>query len=333
MQILNLNSFLILLLSVSLTLTSCTTMDNGYDDSEEISQSTDDEFGEDEFDDGDEPTPKTSTAKQDIEEDTAEELQDNAPEEKVEQQQEEPSVAENSEPEIVEDLTPESAPAAAPSSRVSFEPTNITNIQFFANRQGGAVVIEGDGDLTYTTRMNPETKQFVLELPNANLSKDLTRPYIMKDFQGAFKGINAYQAEGGTVARVVVQLNQAFQPTVQREGSSIVVIPSGVALSRKGKNKFNPYSRPKGKVLKDGSENILGARTLDEYLIGNNQFYGRRISIQLRDADVRDVINFIAEESGANIVMSDDVNGRITLKLRQIPWDQALVVLPIKLKS
>ena len=42
---------------------------------------------------------------------------------------------------------------------------------------------------------------------------------------------------------------------------------------------------------------------------------------------MRDVINFLAEESGANIVMSDDVTGKISLKLRKIPWDQALVTV------
>ncbi|MGZ3722791.1 MAG: type IV pilus secretin PilQ, partial [Bdellovibrionales bacterium] len=75
---------------------------------------------------------------------------------------------------------------------------------------------------------------------------------------------------------------------------------------------------------KDGP---LQARTLDEFLTGNQRFYGRQISLQVKDADIRDVVNFLAEESGANVVMSDDVAGKISLKLRRIPWDQALVTV------
>ena len=62
-------------------------------------------------------------------------------------------------------------------------------------------------------------------------------------------------------------------------------------------------------------------------MTGNQQFYGRPISFQAKDADVRDVVNFLSEESGANVVMSDDVNGKISIKLRKIPWDQALVMV------
>ncbi len=62
-------------------------------------------------------------------------------------------------------------------------------------------------------------------------------------------------------------------------------------------------------------------------MTGNQNFFGRNISLQVKDADVRDVVNFLAEESGANIVMSDDVTGKISLKLRRIPWDQALVTV------
>src|SRR6185437_5472725 len=61
-------------------------------------------------------------------------------------------------------------------------------------------------------------------------------------------------------------------------------------------------------------DKILGARTLDEFLTGNNKFFGRPISIETNDADIRDVINFIADESGVNIVVSDDVQGKISLK-------------------
>jgi len=71
----------------------------------------------------------------------------------------------------------------------------------------------------------------------------------------------------------------------------------------------------------------LNSKTLDEFLMGDTKFYGKKISIEILDGSIRDVINFISEESGVNLVLSDEITGKISVKLRQIPWDQALVVI------
>jgi type IV pilus assembly protein PilQ len=76
-----------------------------------------------------------------------------------------------------------------------------------------------------------------------------------------------------------------------------------------------------------GRDQALKGKTLDEFLAGEMKFYGSPISIQVKDGDLRDVFNFISEESGLNLVLSDDVTGKISLKLREIPWDQALIVV------
>lgn len=80
-------------------------------------------------------------------------------------------------------------------------------------------------------------------------------------------------------------------------------------------------------VAAKGSGRILPSSTLDQERIGDVRFYGKPISIEVRDTPVRDVITLISEQSGANIIMSDDVQGSITIKLRQIPWDQALAII------
>lgn len=50
----------------------------------------------------------------------------------------------------------------------------------------------------------------------------------------------------------------------------------------------------------------------------------RAISIELTNADIRDVLRLIAEVGNVNIIIGDDVKGRVTLKLTDVPWDQAL---------
>lgn len=55
-----------------------------------------------------------------------------------------------------------------------------------------------------------------------------------------------------------------------------------------------------------------------------HNFNGRRISLDFQDVDVRTILQILAKESGMNIVASDSVTGKMTLTLKDVPWDQAL---------
>ncbi len=54
---------------------------------------------------------------------------------------------------------------------------------------------------------------------------------------------------------------------------------------------------------------------------------GQKISLHFKDADIRDILRILADVSGLNIVATDDVTGRVTLRLVDVPWDQALAVV------
>jgi type IV pilus assembly protein PilQ len=60
---------------------------------------------------------------------------------------------------------------------------------------------------------------------------------------------------------------------------------------------------------------------------GNQQFFGKKISLEANDAELKEVFKFLSDESGINLVLSDDVKGRVSILLKQVPWDQALVVI------
>src|SRR5262249_28096212 len=54
-------------------------------------------------------------------------------------------------------------------------------------------------------------------------------------------------------------------------------------------------------------------------------FYtGQRISLDFKDADIQNVLRVLADVSGLNIIATDDVKGKVTLHLTDVPWDQAL---------
>ena len=56
----------------------------------------------------------------------------------------------------------------------------------------------------------------------------------------------------------------------------------------------------------------------------NKSFKGRKVSLDFQDVEVRTILQILAKESGTNIVASDSVNGKMTLTLKDVPWDQAL---------
>ncbi len=56
-------------------------------------------------------------------------------------------------------------------------------------------------------------------------------------------------------------------------------------------------------------------------------YSGQKISLHFKDADIRDILRILADVSGLNIIATDDVTGRVTLRLVNIPWNQALAVV------
>ena len=56
-------------------------------------------------------------------------------------------------------------------------------------------------------------------------------------------------------------------------------------------------------------------------------FTGRRLSLDFKDADIKNILRLIAEVSNFNIITGDDVTGKITMRLVDVPWDQALDVI------
>ena len=57
------------------------------------------------------------------------------------------------------------------------------------------------------------------------------------------------------------------------------------------------------------------------------KYTGQRISLDFKDADIKNVFRLLTEISGLNIVVTDDVTQKVTVRLIEVPWDQALDIL------
>jgi type IV pilus assembly protein PilQ len=62
-------------------------------------------------------------------------------------------------------------------------------------------------------------------------------------------------------------------------------------------------------------------------LSADKQYRGRRISLDFKDVDIADVLRLIAEVSELNVIAGDEVSGTVTVRLVDVPWDQALDVV------
>jgi type IV pilus assembly protein PilQ len=84
------------------------------------------------------------------------------------------------------------------------------------------------------------------------------------------------------------------------------------------------------KVETSGGE-AAGFASSDSGVLAQQRYNGRRIDIDLKDADIHNVLRLLADTGHVNVVTADDVTGTITIRMRNVPWDQVLdVVLQAK---
>jgi type IV pilus assembly protein PilQ len=238
---------------------------------------------------------------------------------------------------VVEPPAPEIIkPEPVPAPRIA----QITEVQFKSNDSGGALMISADQPLEYTTRMNSATNQMIIEVQNVRIPKRLKRPLNTKDMTSSIGHIDIYQKANSNIARFVVQLRANSQePLIQPEGASLMLIGSlnstgqeqqQVVAQNVEDSTFKVKNDPSANVEVNTdlfNESIMNTADMDEYLANNTKFYGKKISIETTDINVKDVLKFISEESGVNMVFDDAITGNISVKLRRVPWDQAFVLV------
>jgi type IV pilus assembly protein PilQ len=232
----------------------------------------------------------------------------------------------------IDELDPfENPPAAVQAATTQATPNiKIKSIQYKANETGGAIVVKADGPINFTTRNNPDTDQLVVEIPGAQLPDRLKRPFNMRDIKGIFGSLDPYQEKGSNVARFVVQLRaNATDPFVTAEGDTLLIVAdkNQVSALAAAANAQGPTATKLSDVSANNDDKILTSRTLQEFLTQNSKFYGKKISIETNSMNVRDALRFISEEGGVNMVIADNITGNVSLKLRDIPWDQAFVII------
>lgn len=223
--------------------------------------------------------------------------------------------------------------------QVSFKRTSLQNIKYKQAGSVEVVSIEAGDKIDYVSRFNRKNNQLIIEIKNAVLSEKLKRPYFMKDFSGgSVVAVNSYQDSPSSTANIVLQLRNGVEqaPQIINIGSTLEIryALSAEQLAKKENSKrdklddsFNNDQSSTGNLGNTASSKKNKQGTLVDFFLGGGSYYGHPISLQFENVPVRKVIAYIASEVGANILVDDKVAGKISLKLRNIPWDQALALV------
>lgn len=219
------------------------------------------------------------------------------------------------------------SPRPAPTQSLASS-VEITSLNYKAHQNGGTLVIGGTSPLRYQTRINAGLNQFIIEIPGGIVPARLQRPLVTKDIPGSFGAVQAFSSSSDQPAQIIVQLRPgSAEPMVQAEGKNLLVISQPNEGAMAGLNLETGAARAKESSSKDPAGQLLSSGNLEEFLRSNSRFYGRKISIEVDDIELRDVFKLIGEEAGINLIIAEDVRGKLSLKLREVPWDQALVLI------
>lgn len=149
----------------------------------------------------------------------------------------------------------------------------------------------------------------VVDIGDAQLPAALQRPIDVTDFATPVRRIEARATSNGT--QVVLGASGAFEPMAYQTGNEYIVeiVPRATPVAAAGQ----AGSKAMGAVDTGNATSSMGVR-----------YSGKPVTFNFQDVPVRTVLQLIAEESNLNIVAADSVQGNVTLRLVNVPWDQAL---------
>ncbi|HNY63907.1 MAG TPA: type IV pilus secretin PilQ [Deltaproteobacteria bacterium] len=177
----------------------------------------------------------------------------------------------------------------------------------------------------------------ILKIEDAKISKSLARPFITEDFETAVKMILPKQ-KGKTVLFDITM--KKIVPYFVSQDKSILIMDFDIPEWAKKTNMEGPKviqtvqtvqaAEPARfeKLTAPGKPAAYSAKESGIVSESKEPIYtGERITLDFQNADIHNVLRIIADVSGLNIVTSDEVKGNVTIRLKDIPWDQALDVV------
>jgi type IV pilus assembly protein PilQ len=189
------------------------------------------------------------------------------------------------------------APSTAPRSYASSGSRAISAVDFRRTRDGGGRVMVTLTDPGTPVDIRQEGGRVVAVFKDTGLPAELMRRLDVMDFATPVSTVDTLRTNLDT--RIVITAEGSYEQ-----------------LAYQSDNEFTIEINPK---VEDTEESSLFSET--------KEYEGQRLTLNFQDIETRAVLQLLAETSGRNIVVSDTVQGNVTLRLRNVPWDQALDIV------
>ena len=234
---------------------------------------------------------------------------------------------------------PSSTPSASPGKTAV-----VTRIDFKQLDHRSRIAISSTGDVAFEQKVVSKNI-LVVDLKNAFIPKHLQRPLDTGEFESAIEYVTLENVKRGKAndARISIRLSQDVPYDITKEGKDIFIDvekPQGleakkdVAVGEVKKEEVKTMDAPAPETLKAGSKEAEAgleikpeAKKTPEEGSSGKVYTGRKVSLDFKDADIKNILRLIAEVSDLNVIAGDDVTGKITMRLVDVPWDQALDVV------
>lgn len=204
--------------------------------------------------------------------------------------------------------TPAEKPAGA-TVAAAVAPTglSVAKIDFKRGDDGaGRLIVQFDGQGAVPD-LRTQGNSVVVDVGNARLPANLQKPMNVTDFATPVQRIDAKPSGAGT--QLVLSTGGAVDSLAYQSGNEYVV-------------EISPRQAPAAVGAVTAGSVAQAAKA-----VGQRGFTGKPVTFNFQDVPVRTVLQLIAEESNLNVVASDSVQGNVTLRLVNVPWDQALDIV------
>ncbi|HEY4038609.1 MAG TPA: type IV pilus secretin PilQ [Burkholderiaceae bacterium] len=193
---------------------------------------------------------------------------------------------------------PQPAAPAAPAggAPMAAEPRTIHAIDFRRGAVGEGRVVVDLSDPTTSVDIRQQGQQIVVDFLNTSVPESMRRRLDVTDFGTPIAQISTTQL--GSNVHMVIEPRGLWEQNAYQSDTHFVV-------------EVKP-------VKEDPTRLFQGTR---------QGYQGERLSLNFQNVDVRSLLQVIADFTNLNIITSDSVQGAITLRLKDVPWDQALDII------
>ncbi|MDR2872111.1 MAG: type IV pilus secretin PilQ family protein [Xanthomonadaceae bacterium] len=184
----------------------------------------------------------------------------------------------------------------------------ISSVDFKRGENGSGRLVLRFNDSGVAPDLRNQGANVVVDIANVTLPTNWRQLQNVTDFATPVQRIDARSYGGGT--QLILATKGEYESLAYQTGNEYVVeiIPRNERIAV-------------GAVSGNAVDNARAQ------LAGQPRYSGRPVTFNFQDVPVRTVLQLIAEESNLNVVASDTVQGNVTLRLVNVPWDQALDIV------